>query len=497
MISVWTRSWKVQTSLLIALALLSIGGFLWVSAQTYGLGFPLDDAWIHQTYARNLIDIGEYSFVPGVPSAGSTAPLWTVILAIGNWLGLNPKLWSYMLGGVLLAIIAWSCGRWFSRRCNISSQWELWVGLIVIFEWHLVWSAVSGMEILALALLIVVVLSWLDSSNWNAIGVGSLIGLGVWIRPDALSLLLAVAWHVIFSGRQLKTIAARLIAIAVGIGFLFIPYLAFNRVLSGAWWPNTFYAKQTEYAIYREIPLLSRLARQMGLPLVGVGAALVPGLMFIVWSAVQSKSWSRLAPLVWCLAYLGVYAVQLPVSYQHGRYAMPVIPALLVMGIEGLRMWVKPLSISTPRRFVSRVYLSLIPVMVMTFWILGCRAYAQDVAIIETEMVVAAKWVSVHTEVDAVVAAHDIGALGYFGERELLDLAGLVSPEVIPFIRDESRLAAFLDSNDAEYLMTFPGWYPQLVKQGQLIFTTEGPYSPEAGGENMMVYRWHLGEVAP
>jgi hypothetical protein len=494
---IWKDSRTMQTGLLIALTLLSIVGFLWVSAQTYGLGFPLDDAWIHQTYARNLIDRGEYAFVPGIPSAGSTSPLWTGILAIGNWLGLDSKLWSYLLGGLLLATIAWVCGRWLALRCNISSIWSLCISLIVIIEWHLVWSAVSGMEILALSLLIVLVLSWLDSSNWNAIGVGALIGLGVWIRPDALSLLLAVAWHVIFSGRQLRTIAARLAAVGVGTGFLFIPYLAFNRVLAGAWWPNTFYAKQMEYAIYREIPLLSRLVKQIGLPLVGVGAVLVPGLILIVGSATRSKSWPRLAPLVWSLAYLGVYAVQLPVSYQHGRYAMPVIPAMLVVGIEGLSMWVNPLATSTLRRFISRVWVSLVPVIAITFWILGCRAYAQDVAIIETEMVAAAKWVSVHTEVDAVVAAHDIGALGYFGERQLLDMAGLVSPEVIPIVRDETRLSTFLDSNGAEYLMTFPSWYPQLVQQAQLIFTTEGPFSPEAGGENMMVYRWRLEEVAP
>ena len=94
---------------------------------------------------------------------------------------------------------------------------------------------------------------------------------------------------------------------------------------------------------------------------------------------------------------------------------------------------------------LSRVWLAALAATLAGFWFIGARAYARDVAIIETEMVAAARWVAGNTPAGALVAAHDIGALGYFGERPLLDMAGLVSPEVIPFIRDETRLAAYLD----------------------------------------------------
>ena len=74
----------------------------------------------------------------------------------------------------------------------------------------------------------------------------------------------------------------------------------------------------------------------------------------------------------------------------------------------------------------------------------------------------AAAWVAENTEPDAIIAAHDIGALGYFGNRKLIDLAGLVSPEVIPFIRDEGQIAAYLNEQEADYLVTFPGWYSEV-----------------------------------
>ncbi|MEJ5203672.1 MAG: hypothetical protein WHV66_15730, partial [Anaerolineales bacterium] len=83
-----------------------------------------------------------------------------------------------------------------------------------------------------------------------------------------------------------------------------------------------------------------------------------------------------------------------------------------------------------------------------------------------------------------------IGALGYFGEHDLIDLAGLISPEVIPFIRDESRLAQYLDEQQVEYLITFPSWYPELVKNRRIIFSSGGNISIQAGGENMCVFEW-------
>ncbi|MBL8058455.1 MAG: hypothetical protein JNK29_17250, partial [Anaerolineales bacterium] len=86
----------------------------------------------------------------------------------------------------------------------------------------------------------------------------------------------------------------------------------------------------------------------------------------------------------------------------------------------------------------------------------------------------------------------DVGALGYFGGRPVLDLAGLISPAVIPFIRDEARLAAWLDASGADYLLTFPGWYPQLTagRAEAEVFRTGAPYAPAAGGENLAVSRW-------
>jgi hypothetical protein len=88
-----------------------------------------------------------------------------------------------------------------------------------------------------------------------------------------------------------------------------------------------------------------------------------------------------------------------------------------------------------------------------------------------------------------VIAAHDIGAIGYFTERPLVDLAGLITPDVIPFIRDEKALLEFALSQDAAYLVTFPSWYPDMTANLAPVYETNSPWAISAGSDNMVVYR--------
>jgi hypothetical protein len=132
--------------------------------------------------------------------------------------------------------------------------------------------------------------------------------------------------------------------------------------------------------------------------------------------------------------------------------------------------------------------------LVFIFLLLGARQYADDVALIEGEMVNVAHWLNQNTRPDELVAAHDIGAIGYFAERPLLDLAGLISPEVAPFLgdEDEAALAEYVRQSEAQYLVTAPGWpYPSLTAEGRasLLYTTGYSRTLEQNYNNMSVYR--------
>ena len=124
------------------------------------------------------------------------------------------------------------------------------------------------------------------------------------------------------------------------------------------------------------------------------------------------------------------------------------------------------------------------------FWGLGATAYSKDVAYIESEMVDTARWVSDNLQHGALIATHDIGALGYFGNHKLLDLAGLVSPQVIPIIQNINELSDYMNKENVDYLVTFPDWYPELTDKLPEVFTTNGIFTSKMGGTNMVVYKW-------
>jgi hypothetical protein len=258
--------------------------------------------------------------------------------------------------------------------------------------------------------------------------------------------------------------------------------------LSGEVLPNTFFAKQAEYQMFYEKSLISRFLDMFLVSLTGSGILLLPGFLYYFYDSVKKRSWEVISVYLWFLGYLLIYATRLPVTYQHGRYVIPTIPVYFLLSVIGIYSFFQ--DSKTNRNLVKFGYQLSILAVLLIFFILGGKAYAEDVAIIQSEMVETANWINKNLPPDIVIAAHDIGALGFFAGREIIDLAGLISPEVIPFIRNEDQLSKYLDEKHADYLVIFPGWYDKLDQSKKVIYRTNGIYSPKAGGENMTIFIW-------
>ncbi|GAB4406894.1 MAG: hypothetical protein Kow00123_19640 [Anaerolineales bacterium] len=495
---------KSDRGMLAAAAVGAAGALAYVgyaAAQGFA-GFPLDDGWIHQTYARNLVETGVWAYVPGEVSAGSTSPLWTLILALGYTLGVPFRAWTAAAGALSLAAVAVVAGR-VARRLTPCPPLAGWAAaLACALEWHLLWAGASGMETALFAALALAVLGGAlglarEERLWAWLGWGLLGGAAFLTRPEGLLPLglagacLVVARRADWTRDRRRAALARYGLAAAGFLALAIPYLVFNWKASGTILPNTFYAKQAEYREVAEaLPWLVRAARVAGVQFVGGMALLVPGMVAAWRDIVRRRDWMGFLPLAWWAATVALYATRLPVTYQHGRYVMPVIPVLLVYGAPGTALLVNAAH-GRVGRILSRAVALAACAVFAAFVVVGARAYLADVRIIDSEMVDVARWLDASTPPDAVIAVHDIGAVGYFTRRPLVDLAGLVSPEVVPFIRDESRLYDYIRARGASYLVTFPSWYPQMTARPDvvMVYQTRSPWTIQAGGDNMAVYR--------
>jgi hypothetical protein len=126
----------------------------------------------------------------------------------------------------------------------------------------------------------------------------------------------------------------------------------------------------------------------------------------------------------------------------------------------------------------------------LLFSYVAARQNAYDVYWIETEMVGTAEWVQKNIPPDALLAVHDIGALGYFVPNPMIDLAGLITPDVVPFIRNSAGLTEYLNSRSADYLIVFPGQYPSLVSDRPALYSSGSHFDLLHFEDHIQVYLW-------
>jgi hypothetical protein len=300
---------------------------------------------------------------------------------------------------------------------------------------------------------------------------------------------------------------------------LIFPYFMFSLMTTGHLLPNTFYAKSSTWACqpgpgYFIWVVLAFLADN---PVLTALAAV--GLL----GAVRFGAWrsNRLISLggVWCLSLPLAYGILAPcTSSYYLRYTAPLIPVVMAFGAFGIQQvseWFTRRQSHEPVRLLGKkrlgsglglalgiegVLLALIPTL--WFW---APYYGQSVMDIESMHMRIGKWLAEHSLPGQLVALNDVGVIGSMADREVIDLMGLTSPEVIQLVAGKSPgvwdegLADYLSLRQPDYLVVFPNWFPRLVNELPLepvyeVSLTERRIAgidnlTVAGGGKMVVYK--------
>lgn len=500
--------WQIATVLSAVAAAAAWGTF--VEHAATAPGFPLDDAWIHLQFARNLAGGHGFSFNPGVPSSGSTAPLWTILLAVPLAAGI-PALVAAKLLGILLAGATAVAAAALTWRLTESRAASIVAGLATAIAPRLVWSGLSGMEVpLYTALTLLAMVAYLDAAGSGGRGLGWAFsaGLAGWARPETLvaGAVLSLAWMA-DGGREHPTRRLRRgwwQPLAV-LAALMAAFILFNLWVGGKPLPNTFYAKHygmgtaASLAEGRFTDALVDLARYP-VNLVGdlvwwlaghggllFGAALPGALLLLGLSGpVRPGGWTVLAVLVATPLAKGIVAPQ-PIMLVHdGRYILH----LLVLGLVVCACGLAVLSRLISRPWVVWLLAAAGLVQMGGSTYSAMKTYTAEVRNINDLQVRTGQWLAEHTAPDARVATNDIGAIAFFSQRFVLDTEGLVTPDAI-WDKRMWRIDRFLARSEPDVVVIFPEWYPYLAQRGTFLHEVARISAPKviAGGESLVIYR--------
>lgn len=482
-------------------------------------GVPLDDSWIHYQYADNLRSGFGFSFNPCEQTPGSTSPLWVLLLsAIGFGYVIPAKLLgmlTFLASGLLVFRILEDAGvnSWISLICGMGT---FWVG-------RFAWAAPSGMETTSFAFLSLVgVMLWAKDTRGRLRWVTSLVfALACLLRPEGyLLLILAAATWVIF--RVGKTtwveLARNVFGFLLFAGLLISPYLIFSYLTTGQAFTSTFYVKSSTWSCEPGVAYFGWISGAFFIDQpVAFVFGIIGSLTLIAQRKVKEQPIQVMAALWWLLLPVAYGFLAPCISSYYLRYTTPVLPMMMMAGGFGaqefgrwLRNRKRPENAALKPERVFSLPASLLGegslISLLVFFVFWMPYFGYSVSDIRTMHVKLGEWLAANTSRDAVLAVNDVGAIGFFADRRVIDLGGLVTPEVVPLILDkqpgewDDSLAEFLKQKRPDYLVVFPEWYPKFesLLPLQEIYTVQladrqiagmQGVTVVAGGGRMVVYR--------
>ena len=321
----------------LAIWMLIAGAVVYGLLEVIRLSWVCDDAFISFRYARNLVNGLGLVFNAGEQVEGYTNFLWTIIMAGGMLLKLDPVPLSMVLGVLsyfatigIFAFLSWQLRAKENRHHLLVPITA--IALLVHHEFHV--YATSGLETMWTTMLVSLgfALLVLGRSPRFLLSAGIALTAAALSRPDAMIFYVMAILFVAVSSRPIfRSLGLFLLPLAI----IYLPYWFMRYSYYGYSFPNTYYAKSAD------LPYYSQGIEYLWLYVKTYYVLLLAPVSALVLLVARFRYWTRF-PIEDCRARALVLAVLFAVPYllyvvrsggdfMFGRFLIPITPILILL----------------------------------------------------------------------------------------------------------------------------------------------------------------------
>ncbi|MGF6664530.1 arabinofuranosyltransferase [Paraburkholderia atlantica] len=434
------RQYLSENALLL-LVTIAVGGYL--AWQTRN--FQLDDSLIYLRYLRNLFDGQGLTYNAGDRFNGLTSPLYSYLLIVANVVAGNLQYTTIFLSFVFLCAAAITAAHLLA-----SGKYEQTLCALIVVSFKYFYDT-FGME--TSLFLFLSALALILYRREQFFGLGVVLGLLFLTRSEGVFLGLVVVVDYFIKNRKLPHVKY-LVAPVILLGANFI----FNYYYYGAFLPATGNAKlgQGKSGYWGE-GLIFLHVQYMKDAFFGGDFRLLAFMLPVGLVGVLSSLGKRIVWLViFYLVLLGSFYVFLHIPNYHWYYAPFFFFGLLFVGVGA---W-KVLSFTYERSRESAVFLTLF----LAFFLVtsGFVYRSFGIANVQRGSMDAYKnigeWIGTNTPRDAVVASVEIGTVGWYSDRYIIDILGLTNRYNADYIAHKD-LYSWLTKYSPDYILVHqPLW---------------------------------------
>ena len=422
---------------------------------------PLDDAFIHFQYARNLAHGNFFHYAPGQGYvAGFTSLLWPLAFVPFYWLGVDDLsivwvAWIYGFASfAALQVETFRLAHKLTGRAvalSASAMCALFGGFI--------WFAGSGMETMTLAWVLLrtarLASDWCEAPTQSRTSrlrnellvFGALAPL---VRPEgAIASAFAAAALMVFPAPSpTKRWKARLLGAAPLAGSLLLPLMhllmtgsASSNTTTVKWLPvNPYYSASPLFEqVWTNIHVLfSTLLNGEQWSAVYLPEGSLPFALMALF-AIPIAGWRVGKP--WRALYVFAVALSIlaPCTYHtflwnRLRYLWPFVPAWFIGAACLSRLVGEALGLIRPRwSLIAPIIGGVIAGSLLGNFKWTSTDLAKSAAAIDGQQVKLGRWASENLPKEAIIGVSDTGAIAYFSNRPTFDVIGLTTQGEAPY----------------------------------------------------------------